>query len=170
MSWHLNPWEKTDAAGVVKALKKADELVSYYSKYSPYMAVFFADKCPERRIHENILKFAGYVDAIKTCSAWYQDVKGIYEAIDLLNRPETFNNRVLTARAFGKLLLAISVVASKFSFGGAIYGQALETFGRNFERIAEVLSDTTHGNSEYREDMKSFLGTGGNSARFINGR
>jgi len=170
MSWHLNPWERTDSASVVKALKKADELVSYYANYSPYAAVLFAGTSPARKIHENILKFAGYVDAIKTCSTWYQDMKGIYEAIDTLNRAETFNNRVLTARAFGKLLLAISVVAARFSFGGALYGKALETFGKNFERIAEILSDTTHGNSEYREDMKSFLGTGGNSARFINGR
>ncbi len=170
MSWHLNPWERTDSTSVAKALKKADELVSYYANYSPYAAIFFTDTSSARKIHENILKFAGYVDAIKTCSTWYQDMKGIYEAIDTLNRAETFNNRVLTARAFGKLLLSISVVASKFSFGGALYGKALETFGKNFERIAEILSDPTHGNSEYREDMKSFLGTGGNGARFINGR
>lgn len=155
MGWHF-PWEtKVDITGVRQMMEKGAKMLEYYSKCSPFVAVFFGDKSRVKQMHDKIIGASKYIDAGVARYGWAKEIKQLCEAVEVLNKAQTLNDQMATAGAFGQLLSACSAIVGKTPFGGDVYGQALEKFGENFQRIYKQFLPAGFTDEQYQNLWKN---------------
>lgn len=152
MSWHLNPWEKVDKKNLIKALTEVKSLIKHYERYYPYV---YKHIVPQQ-LHIVVSKLSSTIEKCENFCAWYTDIGALFEAIEELNKADPTKDPARATKAFGKLFIALSVLAMKIPNPIArSYAQVLKGFGENFERIVGTFSPD-HGNKEYTESLRRF--------------
>ncbi|MDQ6785487.1 MAG: hypothetical protein M3033_01525 [Acidobacteriota bacterium] len=128
---HWNPWEKLDKQTFVKTLQHAKQAADRYSQYSVGIQYLIPN-----RVHAKIM---GLIETVNKCDefyAYYQDATALYQALQVLDNPQTKQSSATQAAAFGKLFVALSAIVMKIP-NPVIkqYGQAFKVLGENFEKI-----------------------------------
>lgn len=126
---HWNPWEKIDKQNFIKTLqrvKNAADTYSYYAVGTQYLI--------PNRIHGNIMSLIEKINKCSEFCAYYQDAVAVYEALAILEKPETKQSNATQARAFGNLFVALSAILVKIPVA-RIYGEFFGKLGVNFERV-----------------------------------
>lgn len=155
-------WEKVDKKHCLELLGKTKQLISFYQ----LCHTAALNQIVPARLHSAINGLAGAIARGENFYAWYTDVKAIYEAIETLNKLKINNDPLETARAFGKLFVALGALAAKVP-AAQFYAQALTAFGKNFEQITARMLPSAHGSEGLDGDLKAFLD---GKPSYINGR
>ena len=126
---HWNPWEKVDKQKFIKILQRVKQAADTYKHY----AVGTQYLLP-KNVHGNIMSLIEKIDKCSEFCAYYQDVVKVYEALAVLDKPETKQSNATQARAFGNLFIALSAILVKIPVA-RMYGEFFSKLGTNFEGI-----------------------------------
>jgi len=135
-----------DKKKLLKALEEVKSLIKHYEKYYPYVYKHIVPN----KLHAAVSALSKGIETCENFSTWYWDVSNLFSAIDDLNRSDTLGDSVKAAKAFGKLFIALSVLAAKVPNPIAKhYAQTLKVFGENFEKISASFLPAERNNSAY---------------------
>jgi len=126
---HWNRWETLDKKNFIKTLERVKQAADTYSKYS-----FGTQYLIPKRVHANIMALIGHISKCSDFCAYYRDAVAVYEALQILDKPETKQSSATQARAFGKLFVALSAILVQIPVARH-YGEAFKVFGENFEGV-----------------------------------
>ncbi len=154
--------QKVDKNSVVQTMKDITDLIKTYEKYE-----FGVKYLVPNNVHAKIVGTARAIKQTETVKANYDDMKAVYDALAALKKTKTLNDSAASARAYGKLISALSAMVGKLPTPASMYASPLKVLGDNFEKIVKTLSPSAHGSEGLDDDFKDFLGGG---TGFINGR
>ena len=123
-------WEqKLDKQNFVKVLQRIKAAADKYSQYEVGIKLLIPN-----RVNANIMGLIGHINKCSDFCAYYNDAKALYEALAVLDKPETRQSNATQARAFGNLFIALSAILVQIPVA-RLYGQAFKGLGDNFEGI-----------------------------------
>ncbi len=124
------PWDKKlDKQNFVKVLQRIKDAADKYSQYDVGTKYLIP-----KNVRQNILALIGHINKCSDFCAYYNDAKALYEALAILDKPETRQSNATQARAFGNLFIALSAILSNIPVAKN-FAFAFQALGENFEGI-----------------------------------
>ncbi len=155
------PWhKKIDKASLIETFNQMANLTEKYEKHEIGWKVLIPND-----IHEKILEGARRVKKLKEASVYFNDMKNLYQALQVLNNKEVANNSDVAGKAYGQLLSTAGEVMSKLPFPASEYGGILKQIGEQFPKFVKTVMPSTHG-GDSQANFDDFLKGG---QKFING-
>ncbi len=158
----MNWWgdKKIDKASLVETFNQMAKLTEKYERYEIGWKVLIPND-----IHEKILEGARRIKRLKEVHVYYNDLKSLYEALQVLNNMEVASNSDVAGKAYGQLLSTAGAVMSKLPFPASEYGGILKNIGDQFPKFVKTVMPSTHG-GDSQANFDDFLKGG---QKFING-
>ncbi len=133
---HWNPWEEVSKADLVKTLKRVDNIMEQYKSFEVGLKYIVPEK-----LNDKMKKLIAVVDKGKDYSAYYSEIKEVYEALEALKQVQTINSPEASGRAFGRAFVALSVIMGRLPAPANAYAKPLNVIGVNFaENCRSVFS------------------------------
>ncbi len=158
----MNFWwdRKIDKASLVETFNQMSKITEKYEKYEIGWKILIPND-----IHERILEGARRIKRLKEAQVYYNDMKSLYEALQVLNNMEVAHNAEVAGKAYGQLLSSAGEIMTKLPFPASEYGGILKNIGAQFPKVVKTVMPSTHG-GDSQANFDDFLQGG---QKFING-